>query len=392
MDTFFTRVKGDKVIWAVLVLLSLFSILIVYSSTGALAYKFKGGNTEAFLVKHLVTYFVAFGIVFFVHKIKYTFFSRISQLMVFVAAPLLLFTLLKGVSSGDATRWLAIPGTSLTFQTSDFAKVALIMYLARTLAVKQDMVGDFKKMMDFKNGILPILGPVFLICGLILPANFSTAAVLFFSCFILMFIGRVNAKFLLLIVASGIIAFGLFLLVVFAFPNVSNRVSTWKARIESFSSGNSEENYQAEQAMIAIATGGPLGKGPGKSTQRNFLPQASSDFIYAIIIEEYGMIFGGFFILLLYLILLLRSVRIVTKSDKNFGSFLAIGLSTSMVIQGLINMAVAVHIFPVTGQPLPFVSMGGTSLWFSSFALGVILSVSKEFELSKKEGGKLETA
>lgn len=392
METFFSKIKGDKVIWAVLILLSLFSILIVYSSTGALAYKFRGGNTESFLIRHFGMYCAAFIIVFFVHKVKYTYFSRLSQIMVLISIPLLLFTLIKGVSSGEASRWLAIPGTTLTIQTSDLAKLALIMYLARTLAVKQDMVSDFKKMMDFKNGILPVLGPIFLICGLILPANFSTAAILFLSCFVLMFIGRVNLKFLLLLMATGIVAFGLFLLVVFAFPNLSNRVSTWKSRVENFSSGDSDENYQAEQAMIAIATGGPLGKGPGKSTQRNFLPQASSDFIYAIIIEEYGMILGGAGIVLLYLILLLRSVRIVTKSDKNFGSFLAIGLSVSMVIQSLINMAVAVHIFPVTGQTLPFISMGGTSLLFSSFALGVILSVSKEFETTKKEGGKLEIA
>lgn len=380
----FKYIKGDKAIWTVVLLLSLLSVLVVYSSIIALAYRYKGGDTGSYLIKHVFIVGSGILLVYFIHKVKYSYFSRISQLAIFLAAPLLLYTLFNGVTAGDATRWLVIPGTSLTFQTSDFAKLALITYVARMLSIKQNVIKDFKK------AFLPIVAPVGIICLLILPSNFSTAAILFMTCFVLMFIGRMNAKHLLLLIGSGIVVGLVIIVMVFNFPNAIPRGATWKARIENFSKGDSESNFQAEQAKIAIATGGIMGKGPGNSMQRNFLPQASSDFIFAIVIEEWGLI-AAIIIVFLYLVLLFRGVRIANKSERTFGSLLAIGLTFSLVFQAMINMAVAVNLFPVTGQPLPLVSMGGTSIWFTSIAVGMILSVSRDNE-TIVEGGELAAA
>ena len=380
----FKFIKGDKVIWATVVLLSLLSILIVYSSVVALAYRYKDGDTASYLIKHVFIVSTGILLMYFVHRVKYNYFSRISQIAIFIAAPLLLYTLLNGISAGDASRWIAIPGTSLTFQSSDFAKLALITYLARVLSIKQNNIKDFKE------AFVPIVIPIAIICGLILPANFSTAALLFLTCFALMFVGRVHAKYLLLLVGSGILV-GVFIFVlIFNFPNAIPRGATWKARIENFNSGDGKNNFQAEQAKIAIASGGVIGKGPGNSMQRNFLPQASSDFIFAILIEEWGLA-TAIFIVFLYLILLFRGVRIANQSKRTFGSLLAIGLTFNLIFQAMINMAVAVNLLPVTGQPLPLISMGGTSIWFTSIAIGIILSVSRETEL-EKEGGKLAIA
>lgn len=377
-------IKGDRVIWTVVLLLSLLSVLVVYSSVVALAYRYKGGDTASYLIKHI--FIVASGIflMYLIHKVKYSYFSRISQIAIFIAAPLLLYTLLKGVSAGEASRWLAIPGTSLTFQTSDFAKLALIIYVARMLSIKQDVIKDFKQ------AFLPIIIPIIIICALILPANFSTAALLFLTCLVLMFIGRMNAKHLLILIGAGIVFASLMVVLIYNFPTIIKRGETWKARIENFISGDSESNFQAEQAKIAIATGGVLGKGPGNSIQRNFLPQAASDFIYAILTEEWGLV-TAVVIVFLYVVLLFRGVRIAIKTERTFGSLLAIGLSISLVFQAMINMAVAVNLFPVTGQPLPLISMGGTSIWFTSIAIGIILSVSRETDAEQKEGGTLET-
>ena len=378
MNKLISKIEGDRVIWIVAVLLSIFSILVVYSASGTLAYKYKGGNTEYFLFKQLGFVLLSLSAIYFTHLVKYQYFSRISQIAVFFAVPLLLFTLVRGHSAGEASRWIAIPGIGFTFQTSDFAKIALVVYVARLLSMKQDQIKDFKE------GFLPVVFPILIICGLILPANFSTAAVLFITCLVLMFVGRVNFKYISILVAGGIVFLSLFIALVFAFPNINNRVQTWKARIESFVGGESEENYQAEQAMIAISTGGAIGKGPGKSTQRNFLPQASSDFIYAIIIEEYGSLIGGSLILLLYMILLFRATSIATRCNKTFGSLVSIGLCFMLVFQAMINMGVAVNLFPVTGQPLPMVSAGGTSVVFSSIAIGIVLSISRDIENEKK--------
>src|SRR3954468_3165316 len=377
-------IKGDRVIWTIVLLLSLLSVLVVYSSVVALAYRYKNGDTASYLIKHI--FIVASGIflMYLIHKVKYSYFSRISQIAIFIAAPLLLYTLLKGVSAGDASRWLAIPGTSLTFQTSDFAKLALITYVARMLSIKQDVIKDFKQ------AFLPIIIPIGIICALILPANFSTAALLGLTCMVLLFIGRMSAKHLLILMGSVLVFGALLALLIFNAPNLFSRGGTWRARIENFSSNDSESNFQAEQAKIAIAKGRVFGVGPGHSLQRNFLPQAASDFIYAIVIEEWGLV-SAILIVFLYVVLLFRAVRIAVKTERTFGSLLAIGLAISLVFQAMINMAVAVNLFPVTGQPLPLVSMGGTSIWFTSIAIGIILSVSRESEGGEQEGGRLET-
>jgi cell division protein FtsW len=345
----------------------------VYSSTGALAYKRQNGNTEFYLFKHVFTLVFGLGLMVLTHNIKYIYYNRLSQIAMFAAIPLLIFTLAKGSNLNEASRWIQIPVINLTFQTSDFAKLALISYVARMLAVKQE------KLHDFKEGFLPIILPVITICVLILPANFSTAAVLFTTCFTLMFIGRVHYKHMLALIGIGIAGILIILAVGKFAPKVFPRFGTWMKRIENFQSSDSKGNFQVEQAKIAIATGAPFGKGPGKSTQRNFLPHPYSDFIYAIIIEEYGTLMG-LGILLLYIIILFRGLRILKRCDKTFGSLLAFGLSFSLVFQGLINMAVATNLFPVTGQPLPLLSMGGTSIWFTSISIGIILSVRRDLE------------
>lgn len=377
MQKVLTYLKGDRVIWAVVLLLAIFSVLVVYSSIVTLAYKYQDGNTEFYLFKHCIILLIGFTLMYFAHKVNYRYYSRISQIALFLAIPLLFFTLLTGASINDASRWLVIPVINQTFQTSDLAKLALIMFLARMLSKKQDSIKDFK------HAFVPIMIPVLLICGLILPANFSTAAMLFVTCLVLMFIGRINASYIISLISIGVVCLAIFIAVIMN-SNFSSRVGTWQNRIENFASGKSEQNYQAEQSKIAIATGGVLGKGPGRSTQRNFLPQSYSDFIFATLIEEYGVV-GGAFTLLLYLILLYRGILIAKKTPRTFGSLLVIGLSFSLVFQAMINMAVAVNLFPVTGQPLPMVSMGGTSIWFSCLAIGVILSVSRSSDEEKEE-------
>lgn len=381
----FSYLKGDKVIWAIMFLLSILSILVVYSAVVTLAHKFKQGNTEFYLMKHFGIIALGFVIAYMFHKIKYTVFSKVAQIGFFLSIPLLLYTLLKGVSAGEASRWLEIPGLGLTFQSSDIAKLMLLIYVARVLTVKA------KKLVDFKSVLKYLMLPIGVICALILPANFSTAALLFVNCLLLMFLGGIDSKIILKISAICVLVGTLFFTWIWFAPNTipGGRGSTWKGRIEGFSNGDKNNNYQSEQAKIAIATGGVIGKGPGNSTQRAFLPQASSDFIYAIIIEEYGLV-SGFVMLFLYMILLYRGVKILRDNEKPFGSFVAIGLTFSLVFQALVNMAVAVNLFPVTGQPLPMVSMGGTSIWFTMISMGIILSVSKSIEDKSEE--KLETA
>lgn len=367
----------------IVLLLSIVSLLVVYSSIVTLAYKYKEGDTTYYLLKHAM--FIACGIllIYFTHNVRFTYYSRLSQIALYISIPLLLFTLVSGAHVNEASRWLKVPGTGLTFQTSDFAKLALIAYVARMLSIKQG------KIKDFKSAFLPIILPILIICGLILPANFSTSAVLFSTCLVLMFIGRINIKYILTLLGTGILAFGLFIGISLLLPAEMKsklRVETWLVRMESFIDGNSDENYQAEQAKIAIATGGVLGKGAGNSTQRNFLPHPYSDFIYAIIIEEYGLI-GAVVIAFLYTVLLFRCVKIASSSNKTFGSLLAIGCGFSIVFQAMINMAVAVNLFPVTGQPLPLVSMGGTSVLFTCISLGIILSVSRDIDNENNEKG-----
>ncbi|MFP4555929.1 MAG: FtsW/RodA/SpoVE family cell cycle protein [Bacteroidales bacterium] len=370
MENLFRRYfKGDRVIWLVVVLLSIVSLLAVYSSTGSLAYRFQEGNTAHYFIRQLSFLGAGLAIIFLVHLVSYKVYSPLAPMLLYVAVPLLVITLFFGTNINQATRWLEIPGLGITIQTSDFAKLALIMYTARILSLKQNSISELK------NSFMPLVLPIVVVCLLILPANFSTAVMLGVICWIMLFIGRVNLRHLLGFTGLGIILIGLFVYIAMQSDSI-NRVQTWKNRIENYSSGESGENYQAEQSKIAIATGGLVGKGPGNSTQRNLLPHPYSDFIYAIIIEEYGLI-GGLFILLLYLILLYRAGLIVKKARRTFPAFLAIGLTLVIVFQALINMAVAVNLIPVTGQPLPLVSMGGTSLLFSGVSIGILLSISR---------------
>lgn len=373
-------------IWIVVFILCIFSLLAVYSSTGTLAYKKQHGNTEYYLFKHLLILGFGLGLMYITHLVKYTYYSRISQIGLWLTFPLLLVTLISGTNLNEANRWLTVPIVNLTFQSSDVAKLFLIMYLARILSKKQELVQDFRK------GFLPVILPVAAVTVLILPANFSTAAILFVTCMVLMFIGRISLKYMISLVGLGIVAIVLIFSLSKTFPTLFPRGTTWVARIDHFinkKEGETDATYQVDQAKIAIVSGGILGKSPGKSTQRNFLPHPYSDFIFAIIIEEYGLV-GGAFVLLLYLILFFRVIRIAGRCQGNFGSLLSIGIGFSLVFQALINMAVAVNLFPVTGQTLPLVSMGGTSIWFTSISLGIILSVSRRIEIETENGTEVD--
>lgn len=377
--------RGDAVIWGVIAILSIFSILAVYSSTGTLAFKYQGGNTLYYLSRHGALLFVGILIIFVTHRIPIIIYLKLSQILLYLSIPLLLWTLVHGTNLNEASRWLTIPGIGISFQTSDFAKFSLIIFIARFLAKNQ---GNIK---DFKTGFRSIIIWIIIVCGLIFPANFSTSAMLFFTSIILLFLGRVKIQYLLYVIGIGVVAVSLFVIVAINLPSQNQgRVGTWKKRIENYVSGKSEENFQVEQAKIAIANGGIIGKGPGNSMQRNFLPHPYSDFIFAIIIEEYGLV-GAFIIISLYILLLYRAGVIVKKSSSAFAAFLSMGLVISLIFQAFINMAVAVNLFPVTGQTLPLVSMGGTSIIFTSAAFGIILSVSQsvikkpEHEQSKAE-------
>jgi cell division protein FtsW len=361
--------KGDPVIWAVIFALSIFSILAVYSSTGTLAYRFRGGNTTYYIMKHGVILLIGLCIIYVTHLIPYKYYSRLSQIFLYISVPLLLFTLVLGTNINSAARWLTLPGIGLTIQTSDLAKLALIMYVARMLSMNQDNIKDFRK------AFVPIVTPVIIVCILIVPANLSTSVLLFATAVILMFIGRISIKHLLMLAGVGILALSLFILVALAFK-IEGRIGTWKNRIENFTKKGDEVSYQVEQSKIAVVTGGIIGKGPGKSVQRNFLPHPYSDFIFSIIIEEYGIV-GGLVLVFLYLYILYRAGVMVRKSNRTFPAFLSIGLAISLVFQAMINMGVAVDLLPVTGQTLPLVSMGGSSLLFTSVAFGIILSVSR---------------
>lgn len=387
-----SRTRGDKVIWTAVFLLAVVSLLVVYSSTGLLAYKMYKGNTEVYLFKQFAFIVVGLGIIYFAHQVNYTLYSRVAKILFLVSIPLLLYTLFFGVKLNEGSRWIRLPIINMTFQTSDLAKLALFMYLGRLLSKKQDVIKDFRK------GFLPVILPVAIICLLIAPANLSTALLIGATSLMLLFIGRVSAKHLLLTVGVALVP--VLVLVGAAMIRHSTnggapekpradghsglfiRVDTWISRVETFIYGgvsNDENNYQTNQAKIAIAKGGILGLGPGNSQQRNFLPHPYSDFIYAIIIEEYGLA-GGIFIMLIYLVFLLRSIRIFRRCPFAFGAFLALGLSFTLVIQALANMAVNVNLFPVTGVTLPLVSMGGSSFLFTCLAIGIILSVARNVE------------
>ena len=373
-----SKTKGDKYIWIVVFVLSVFSILAVYSSTETLAYKSAGGNTEYYLFKHTTILLFGIFLMYLSHLIPYKYYSRIAQILLWLSVPALLYTMFLAPEVNDASRWITLPIINLTFQTSDLARFAIIMYTARILAKKQEQVDSFKE------AYIPVILPVAIICALIFPENLSTASVLFFTCIVLMFIGRLNFKYIALTIASGIVLIGIVVALSYAFPN-TGRLGTWNTRVESFIHGGDEDgDYQVQQAEIAIALGGPFGVGPGNSVQKDYLPYAYADFIYATIIEEYGLA-GGLVLLFLYLVLLYRCIQIVKKAPSSFGAFLAVGLGLCLTIQAFVNMAVAVHLLPTTGLTLPLVSMGGTSLWFTSLSIGIILSVSREIEMNEKK-------
>ncbi|TVR73596.1 MAG: cell division protein FtsW [Marinilabiliales bacterium] len=381
MTGIFRYLKGDKVIWALIIFLSIVSLLAVYSSTGTLAYRAQGGNTAYYILKHFTIMLVGLAMIFITHMVPYKFYSRLSQLFLYASVLLLVLTLVMGTTINQASRWLTLPGLGFTIQTSDFAKLALIMYLARVLSRTQHEIKEYR------NSFIHLLLPVLIICALIMPANLSTAFILFATCIILMFIGRVRTRYLFGLIGAGIVFLSLFVAIAM-YSQSEGRLGTWRNRIDSFVTKSGDNNYQVEQSKIAIATGGMLGKGPGNSSQRNFLPHPYSDFIYAIIIEEYGLI-GGIIVMFFYLWLLYRAGLIVKRSQRTFPAFLAIGLALSIVIQAMINMAVVVNLLPVTGQPLPLVSMGGSSLVFTSIALGIIISVSHG--VTKNENNEAET-
>lgn len=369
-------IKGDPIIWIVIFFLFIFSILVVYSSSSSLAYRYQNGNTIYYLIKHISIFTFGLLIIYFLHKVPYIIFSKLSFIMLVISIILLIFTLILGLSVNQAARWIKIPGLGITFQTSDLAKLSLILYVSRVLSIHQDEITDFKKV------YLPLIIIVGSVCVLIFPANFSTSALLFITCILLMFIGRIPFKYIFFTCLIFIFLIGILLSLSFTFK-WEGRWETWRNRIKNFvvtqNKENYEENYHVIQAKIAIANGGIIKLRPGKSIQKNFLPNSFNDSIFPIIIEEYGFV-GGAFIMFLYLFLLFRAGVILRKSDRAFPALVAIGLTLLIVIQAFINMAVAVNLIPVTGQPLPFISMGGTSIIFTSIAFGIILSVSRSLE------------
>jgi len=367
----YAELRGDRVIWAIIAVLAMFSILVVYSSTGSLAYRLKGGNTEFFLMKHAVI--LGFGLVltYLCYLLHYARYKQVAPYLLLIAIPLLIYTILMGDDINNARRWIEVPFAGISFQTSDFAELALIIYVAREITKKKEYIKDFN------SAFVPIIMPILLICGLIAPADLSTAILLFLTCLFIMFMGRVDIKYIMLLFLLGLVVFAFLYILGDMFPEVI-RVQTWTERMRQFVTEPDKE-YQVQQAKVAIAEGGWFGNGPGNSIQRNFLPSPYSDFVYAIIIEEYGLV-GGFIIIGLYVLLFVRTTRLVTRSPKTFGAMVALGLSLLLVLQALANIAVSVNLVPVTGLTLPMISMGGTSLLFTCIAFGIILSVSKYVE------------
>ncbi len=394
-----SKTRGDRVIWGIVVILLLVSLLVVYSSTGSLAYKYSK-STESYLFKQFAFIILGVLIIYFAHRVNYTLYSRVAKLLFILSIPLLIYTYFFGAKLNEGSRWIMLPVINMTFQTSDMAKLALFMYLSRQLSRKQDVIKDFKK------GFLPVIIPVAIICMLVAPANLSTALLIAGTSFMLMFIGRVRTRHIALTILIGLVP----LLVLFSvavkyydktehkskeLPAVFSvgRIPTWIGRIQTFVYSKKEDNneklYQVNQAKIAIASGSWFGRGPGNSNARNFLPHSYSDFIYAIILEEYGLA-GGAFMVFIYLLFLYRCIRLYRKCPFAFGAFLALALSFMLVIQAIANMGVNVNLFPNTGVTLPLVSMGGSSFLFTCLSIGIILSVSRNVE--QQEGKEVVAA
>lgn len=389
------KTRGDRVIWAIVIILTLASLLLVYSSTGSLAYRMSK-STESYLFKQFAFIMLGLIIIYWAHRINYTIYSRVALILFLISIPLLIYTLLFGVQLNAGSRWIKLPVINMTFQTSDLAKLALFMYMSRQLSRKQAIIKDFKK------GFLPIIIPVAIICLLIAPANLSTALLIGGTSLMLLFIGRVSTKHILGTLGIALLPIVLLIAIAVSTYDKQNhetkklpailsmgRIPTWIGRIQTFVYSSKEDDneklYQINQAKIAIANGGWLGRGPGNSQARNFLPHSYSDFIYAIIIEEYGLL-GGLAMVLIYLLFLYRCIRIYKKCPYAFGAFLALALSFTLVIQAIANMGVNVNLFPNTGVTLPLVSMGGSSFLFTCLSIGIILSVSRNVE---QQEGKL---
>jgi cell division protein FtsW len=381
------RTRGDKYIWGIVVLLALTSLLVVYSATGSLAYKMYKGNTEVYLFRQLSFIVLGFLLIYFLHRVNYTLYSRVSLILYLISVPLLVYTLFFGAEINEGSRWIKLPVINITFQTSDFARLALFMYLSRQLSRKQQDIKDFKK------GFLPLIIPVIITCALIMPANLSNALLTGATALLLLFIGRVNMKHILLVLCIALIPVAIIVSVAIVTRNDKpknsvtqnlqsvGRFGTWVKRVQDFIYTKDDAvPYQVQQANIAIANGSILfGLGPGNSMQRNFLPQAYNDFIYAVIIEEYGLL-GAAFIIFIYLVFLFRCVQIFRRCPYAFGAFLALGLSFTLVVQAIANMAVNVSLVPVTGVTLPLISMGGSSFLFTCASIGIVLSVARNLE------------
>ncbi len=391
------KTKGDKYIWGIVVLLAITSLLVVYSATGSLAYRMYKGNTEIYLFKQFAFIMIGMAVIYFAHRINYTLYSRIALYLFLIAIPLMIFTYLFGQTINEGSRWIKLPIINMTIQTSDLAKLGLFMYLSRQLSRKQEVIKDFKK------GYLPLIVPLGIICALIAPANLSTALLTAATGLLLMFIGRASIKHILATIAIGLIpVFILISIAVGTYEKKSEatihksaaitelkshgRIGTWIRRVQDYIYASADETpYQVQQAKIAIAKGGVIGVGPGNSEAKNFMPHPYSDMIYAVILEEYGL-FGGAVIIFVYLVFLLRCISIFRRCPFAFGAFLALGLSFTLVIQAMANMAVAVNLVPVTGVTLPLVSMGGSSFLFTCAAIGIILSVARNVEQIEGKG------
>ncbi len=392
------KTRGDRVIWAIVVILTLASLLLVYSSTGSLAYRMSK-STESYLFKQFAFIILGLLVIYWAHRINYTIYSRVALILFLISIPLLLYTLLFGVQLNAGSRWIKLPVINMTFQTSDLAKLALFMYLSRQLSRKQNVIKDFHK------GFLPIIIPVAIIVLLIAPANLSTALLIAGTSLMLMFIGRVSTKHILATIGIALIPIVILVTIAMSTYDSQNhetkklpailsvgRIPTWIGRIQTFVYGSktddNDKTYQINQAKIAIANGGWFGRGPGNSEARNFLPHSYSDFIYAIIIEEYGL-FGAVAMVLIYLLFLYRCIRIYKRCPYAFGAFLALALSFTLVIQAIANMGVNVNLFPNTGVTLPLVSMGGSSFLFTCLSIGIILSVSRNVEQQEGKAAQL---
>ncbi|MEY2691694.1 MAG: hypothetical protein RIT03_84 [Bacteroidota bacterium] len=388
MKQLISSLKGDKVIWTFVALLGLFSFMPVFSASSNLAYIGHGtGNTLGYLVKHFAHIFIGFLIIYGIHKVPYQYFRTIARYLLPVVWLLLLYTLAKGtvIAGANASRWIQVPFIGITFQTSTLAFIVLMIFVARYLSITRETP------ITFKASLIELWAPVFITLGLILPANFSTAALMFTMVLMLVYVGMYPLKYIGTIIGIGVAAIVVFVLLSHAMPNVKlfTRVKTWESRIENYMQHKpGEDDYQIGKAKTAIATGGLYGLGPGKSVQKNFLPQSSSDFIFAIIVEEYGLV-GGLGVMALYILLFIRFIIAAQKANTKFGQLVVVGLGFPIIFQALTNMAVAVDMLPVTGQPLPLISSGGSSIWMTCIALGIIIGVTKkEEEIAEEQAEK----